>query len=79
MKKTELLFGVPLALLMLAGCSVPAYDIEVYMSPKVKEKYQIRPSVEVDIVGVSQSGEEHFQADAKNLRSKRLFLELVHQ
>lgn len=62
MKKTELLFGVPLALLMLAGCSSPAYDVEVYMSPKVKEKYQIRPSVEVDIVGVSQSGEEHFQA-----------------
>ena len=62
MKKTELLFGVPLALLMLAGCSVPAYDIEVYMSPKVKEKYQIRPSLEIDIAGLNHTTAEHFQA-----------------
>lgn len=48
------------ALLMFAGCGTPAYNVEVFMSPKVKEKYQIRPSVEVDIVGMNESTSEHF-------------------
>ena len=62
MKKIGALIGVAAAMLVLAGCSVPAYDVEVYLSPKVKEKYKIRPSLEVDIAGLNRTTEEHFLA-----------------
>ena len=62
MKKISVLIGAAAAMLMSAGCSAPAYDVEVYLSPKVKEKYQIRPSLEVDIAGINHTTEEHFQA-----------------
>ena len=62
MTKFGVLIGAAAALLAWSGCSAPAYDVEVYLSPKVKEKYQIRPSLEVDIAGVNRTSEEHFAA-----------------
>lgn len=62
MKKIGVLIGTAAAALVLTGCSAPAYDVEVFLSPKVREKYQIRPSLEVDIAGVSHDAEEHFKA-----------------
>ena len=61
MKKTGL--AVFAGALLLSGC-IPAYNVEVYMSPKVKEKYQVRPSLELDIAGVNTADKEHFQAIA---------------
>ena len=62
MKKIGVLIGTAAAMLVLTGCSGPAYDVEVFLSPKVREKYQIRPSLEVDIAGVNRTSEEHFTA-----------------
>ena len=62
MKKFSILVGTAAAIVTLTGCAVPAYDVEVYLSPKVKEKYQIRPSLEVDIAGINRTSEEHFKA-----------------
>ena len=61
MKKISILIGAVAAIVTLNGCAVPAYDVEVYLSPKVREKYQIRPSLEVDIAGVNRTSEEHFK------------------
>ena len=61
MKKFSILIGAAAAVLA-AGCAAPAYDVEVFLSPKVKEKYKIRPSLEVDIAGINRTSEEHFKA-----------------
>jgi len=62
MKKIVFFTGIAAAMLTLAGCAVPAYDVEVYLSPKVREKFRIRPSLELDIAGVNHLTEEHFNA-----------------
>jgi len=48
----------------LAGCASPAYDVEVYLSPTLKDVYKVYPSVEVDIVGLDANGAERFGATA---------------
>ena len=62
MKKIGIMIGTAAAMLALTGCSAPAYDVEVFLSPKVREKYQVRPSLEVDIAGLDHAAEEHFAA-----------------
>ena len=62
MKKFNLLIGAAAAAVISAGCANPAYDVEVYLSPKVRETYRIRPSLEVDIAGINSTTEEHFAA-----------------
>ena len=66
MKKFSVLIGAAAAMLLAAGCAAPAYDVEVFLSPKVKEKYKIRPSLEVDIAGINRTSEEHFSAIGVN-------------
>lgn len=66
MKKTSVLIGTAAAMLLLAGCAAPAYDVEVFLSPKVKEKYGIRPTMEVDVAGLNRITEEHFRAIGVN-------------
>lgn len=61
MKKISVIIGAAAAIATLTGCAVPAYDVEVYLSPKVQEKYQIRPTLEVDIAGINHTSEEHFK------------------
>lgn len=61
-KKTILCALATAVTCFFAGCAVPAYDIEVYLSPKLKEKYQIYPSLEMDFIGVTQTEAEHFES-----------------
>jgi len=61
MKKFSVLIGAAAAVLLAAGCGTPSYDVEVFLSPKVREKYHINPSLEVDIAGINHATEEHFQ------------------
>lgn len=50
------------AAVILSGCATPAYDVEAYLSPKLKDKFQIYPSVEMDIVGVNTQTAEYFDS-----------------
>ena len=42
MKKISVMIGTAAAMLLLAGCAAPAYDVEVFLSPRVKEKYLVK-------------------------------------
>ena len=66
MKKMIVSTGIAAAMLLLAGCAAPAYDVEVFLSPKVKEKYGIRPSLELDVAGLNRTTEEYFRAIGVN-------------
>jgi len=46
----------------IVGCASPAYDVEVYLSPTLKDVYKVYPSVEVDIVGLDANAAERFGA-----------------
>lgn len=62
MKKIFILLNVIAISLIFCGCSVPAYDVEVHISPKFKEQFKIYPSLEVDIAGVNENEAERFSA-----------------
>lgn len=47
---------------LFAGCAVPSYDVEVYLSAKFKEQWNVYPSLEVDVVGVNTNEGERFSA-----------------
>lgn len=60
MKNSSLTFLPLLLSVLLAGCAVPSYDVEVYLSPKFKEQMKVYPSLEVDVIGVNAGERERF-------------------
>lgn len=57
----QLGFGLLVALLA-SGCWTPSYDIDVYLSPLLKDTYKVYPSIEVDIVGADKNDAERLEA-----------------
>jgi len=51
---------------ILFGCATPCYDVEVYLSPKIKDKYQVYPSLELDLIGVNQTDLDRFDSLSVN-------------
>lgn len=49
------------AAIALSGC-VSSYDINVRLSPTLKELYGVYPALEVDVIGVDQNELERFEA-----------------
>lgn len=45
-----------------AACSAPSYDVEVYLSPKFRERLNVYPSLEVDVVGVNANERARFES-----------------
>lgn len=63
MKKHLLIFAAGILTAMIfSGCAAPAYNVEVYLSKQFKEQMKIYPSLEVDIVGVSENEAERFDS-----------------
>jgi len=46
----------------IVGCASPAYDLEVYLSPTLKDVYKVYPTVEIDVVGLDENAAERFGA-----------------
>ena len=42
-------------LLGLCSCSAPSYQLQVHMSPQLKQQFKIYPSLEVDVVGINKN------------------------
>jgi len=58
---------------VLSGCSTPAYDVTVYISPKFLQTMKVYPTLEMDLVGINVNEEgrlktitvdKYFEADS---------------
>lgn len=49
-------------LMCAAGCWTPSYNVDVYLSPQLKETYKVYPSLEVDLVGADKNDAERLES-----------------
>lgn len=63
MKKYLLILAAGILTAMIfSSCAAPSYNVEVYVSKQFKEQMKIYPSLEVDIVGVTENEAERFDS-----------------